>query len=122
MPGDEASYRFYWACLQAPMHLRNDAMCPADLFTVRTGTVSGKPARNMAMRHSLARWELGPSTLPTTMSPTACSMQQQLSLDCSVPLFEGASPVADQAHELCAVQSRLSWLTGCLVYSRRIAS
>jgi len=44
----------------------------ARLLTVRTGTVSGKPARNMAMRASLARWLDGPSTLPTTISPTAC--------------------------------------------------
>ncbi len=48
----------------------------ARLLTVRTGTVSGKPARNMAMRASLARWLDGPSTLPTTMSPTACIMSE----------------------------------------------
>lgn len=52
------------------MHIQA-AASPLHLLTVRTGTVSGKPARNMAMRLSLARWELGPSTLPTTMSPTA---------------------------------------------------
>lgn len=32
-------------------------------------TVSGKPARNMAILHSLARWEEGPSTEPITTSP-----------------------------------------------------
>ena len=42
------------------------------LLTVRTGTVSGNPARNMAMRDSFARWLEAPSTLPTTISPTAC--------------------------------------------------
>ena len=44
-------------------------------MTVRTGTVSGYPAKNMAMRHSLARWELGPSTLPMTTSPITCDTQ-----------------------------------------------
>ena len=122
VPSVEASYSFCWACLQAFMNHMHHAMCPANLFTVRTGTVSGKPARNMAMRHSFARWELGPSTLPTTMSPTACSKQQQL-IGCSVAKEHHLSPgpVPDQAQELCAVQSRLSWLDGGPVYSRRIA-
>jgi hypothetical protein len=42
-------------------------------LTVCTGTLSGKPARNMAMRHSLARWLEGPITLPKHTSPTACT-------------------------------------------------
>jgi hypothetical protein len=64
---------------------RGDMDAQAHLFTVRTGTVSGKPARNMAMRASLARWLEGPSTLPTTMSPTACSMAATNSLKCCSP-------------------------------------
>lgn len=39
------------------------------LLTVRTGTSSGMPAKKDAMRASFARWLLGPSTEPTTMSP-----------------------------------------------------
>ena len=42
-------------------------------MTVCTGTVSGMPARNMAMRHSLARCEEGPRTLPMTTSPTSAA-------------------------------------------------
>ena len=38
-------------------------------LTVCTGTVSGMPAKNDAMRHSLALCELAPRTLPMTMSP-----------------------------------------------------
>lgn len=45
----------------------------AHLFTVCTGTVSGIPARNMAMRHSLARCDEGPRTLPMTTSPTSAA-------------------------------------------------
>ena len=29
----------------------------------------------MAILHSLARWELGPSTLPITTSPNACRLR-----------------------------------------------
>ena len=43
------------------------------LLTVWMGTVSGKPASSMAMRHSMALWEPGASTVPTTRSPIACS-------------------------------------------------
>jgi hypothetical protein len=45
----------------------------ANLFTVCTGTVSGIPARNIAMRHSLARCEEGPRTLPMTTSPMSAA-------------------------------------------------
>ena len=41
-------------------------------FTVCTGTFSGKPARNIPIRHSVARWEAAPSTEPKTTSPTSC--------------------------------------------------
>ena len=43
------------------------------LLTVRTGTVSGKPARNMAILHSLARCPLKGRTEPITTSPIACA-------------------------------------------------
>jgi len=38
---------------------------------VCTGTLSGYPARNIAMRASVARCDPPPSTDPTTMSPTS---------------------------------------------------
>lgn len=46
------------------------------LLTVRTGTSSGMPAKKLAMRASLARWLLGPSTLPTTMSPMSAGLMR----------------------------------------------
>eukprot|EP00882_Tetradesmus_deserticola_P017989 GHRQ01019300.1.p3 GENE.GHRQ01019300.1~~GHRQ01019300.1.p3 ORF type:complete len:133 (+),score=16.13 GHRQ01019300.1:742-1140(+) len=50
------------------------AALPLHLFTVRTGTSSGIPAKKLAMRASFARWLLGPSTLPTTMSPMSMGL------------------------------------------------
>lgn len=43
------------------------------LLTVCTGTVSGKPARIIAILHSMARWDPGARTVPTTRSPIACN-------------------------------------------------
>ncbi len=45
----------------------------AHLLTVQTGTEGGKPARNAAMRHSLARLLEGARQLPTQMSSTSCA-------------------------------------------------
>jgi len=42
------------------------------LLTVWMGTVSGKPASSMAMRHSMCLCDPGASTVPTIRSPIAC--------------------------------------------------
>ena len=61
----------------------------ADLFTVYTGTVSGIPAKREAIRHSFARCELGPSTLPMTISWMACRSHSKFS---------------NPEHQLCSLQ------------------
>lgn len=68
----------------------------ACLLTVRTGTDSGKPARNMAMRDSLARCDEGPRTLPTTMSPIACAHPANMSDSAHLKRH-----LSDSSHFLC---------------------
>ena len=46
------------------------------LLTVATGTVYGKPASNMACRHSMWRLLEGARQLPTTTSPTSCTQEK----------------------------------------------
>lgn len=67
-PPSPRSPRACWCAARTAQRAQRSA----HLLTVCTGTEVGKPARNMAIRHSLARWLEGPITLPKHTSPTAC--------------------------------------------------